>query len=107
MNLKKLLDKGYKGVTVKTALWAGLGAASGYIAPRCGAWLGKKMFKVEEYERDTSVDKTAASTVALTCALANYYDNTHDLNLRKKVVLYWCALGVSDLFSCCEMRKVY
>ena len=42
MSLKEttLLDKGYKGVTIKTALWTVIGGACGYITPRCSVWLG-------------------------------------------------------------------
>jgi len=53
------------------------------------------MFHVEEYKRDITMDKRVAGTCALACALASVYDNVHELDYGKKIMLYCIALGVS------------
>ena len=41
------------------------------------------------------MDKRVAGTCALACALASVYDNVHELDYGKKIMLYCIALGVS------------
>ena len=84
LKLEKILDLNHKGVNVKTALWAAIGAFCGYLGPRVTVHIAKKYYKVENFEHDKSLDNKAAGATALACGLAHYYDSTHDLELRHK-----------------------